>query len=383
MKRLILTGLVLVAFGQLPADAQNRKKVQDDIYYNADDAKKEAEEKAVEQQAYEAEMRRQQEQENANNTSSDYELDYTGEESEYIDYDDDDYTYANRFNRFNSPYYGGSYWAYDPFWYGGGWGYGAGWGWGSGWGIGVGYGGPYWSSYWGWNSWYGYPGFYSVWNSPYYGGWGYGGWGYGGGYYNGFYDGYYAGAYNNGIGGRSVNYGPRSSMNRYPGSTRASGMRSTNATRSQLRMGNNNGTGEIRQAPNSNGSRSYSERMPSAEAGGRAVERRAPSGGNYSERSYPSENARGIRNQQGAAPRQYNSGGRGTMQQSEVAPQRSERSFQRSEQPSYQRSEPSYQRSQPSYSAPSRSYSAPSSSPGRSSGGGSFGGGSRGGGGRR
>ncbi|HEY9178459.1 MAG TPA: cell envelope integrity protein TolA, partial [Flavipsychrobacter sp.] len=250
MKHIFLTYLLLAVFGSLSADAQS-KKVQDDIYYTAEDAKRDAEAAEKERQAMEEARAKRAAEREANGNTAGYE---SGDE-EYIDYDDDDYYYTNRFNRFNGPYVGASYWAYDPFfwsnpWYGGGF---NAWGWGPSWGVGVGFGGPYWSSYWGWNSWYGYPGFYSAWNSP----WMYGGgWG---GYYNGFYDGYYAGAYGGVAGGgnvRTVTYGPRSSINRYPGSLRATGTRTgtgtSGGTRGQLRRSS---VGELREAPNN---RNYS-----------------------------------------------------------------------------------------------------------------------------
>lgn len=397
MKRLLLTGMMLVAFGQLTADAQSKKKIKDDIYYTADDAKKEAEETEKDRKAYD-EYRRKQEAENAANSNSDYTVDYgdnNGNQDEYIDYDDDDYSYSNRFNRFNSPYYGGSYWAYDPFFYdpwmmggGGYWGRGWGMGMGPGWGMGmgVGMGGPYWSSYWGWNSWYGYPGFYNAWGSPFYG---WGGWGYGaGGYYHGFYDGFYAGGYGAGVGGRNVTYGPRTSLNRYPGSMRSNATRGgggNNTTPGQLRRG-----GDLGPAQNSNAGRNnYPGRNATAPAvGGRGVERgSAPSRNDmntnerrnsFSERNYSSESRTAPARQQGNIDN-ANRGQQMEQQRSNrfsTQPSRSE--------PSYQRSEPMQQRSQPSYNAPSRSYSSPSSAPSRGGGGGGgFSGGSRGGGGGR
>lgn len=385
MKHIFLTYLLLAVLGLASADAQS-KKVQDDIYYTAEDAQKDAEEAEKERQILEEARRKRAEERKANNSTADYE---SGEE-EYIDYDEDDYYYTNRFNRFNGAYYGASYWAYDPFWYNP-W-YGGGfttWGWGPSWGFGVGYGGPYWSSYWGWNCWYGYPGFYSAWNSP----WMYGGYGgmYGG-YYNGFYDGYYAGAYGgSGISNvRTVSYGPRSSVNRYPGSLRATtgrtGSGMSGGTRGQLRRS----TGELREGTNNRNYSRSATPVSSPSSGIRSTERRG--GTNTTERMDPAEPARNdSRYNSGATnrpSRSYsNTQNDRSYNQAEPAQQAPSRSYQRAEpapqrqQPTYQRSEPSYQRSTPSYNnTPSRSYSSPSSSPSR--GGGSFGGG-RSGGGRR
>jgi len=362
MKHIFLTYLLLATLGAVSADAQS-KKVYDDIYYTADDAKKDAEAAEKERQAIEEARRQRAAEREANGDNTGYE---SGEE-EYIDYDDDDYYYANRFNRFSGPYYGASYWAYDPFywdpWWGGGY-YARGWGWGPSWGFSVGYGGPYWSSYWGWNNWCGYPGFYSAWNSPWYYGYGYGG-----GYYNGFYDGYYAGAYGGGINNiRTVSYGPRSSINRYPGSLRA-----TNSPRGggQLRRS----TGEM---PAAGSSRGYSRSRSgiSEPSGASPVERR---GSATSERMNPSSApARsdrynsGVTNRQQSAPSGSwrNSGDRGTYNRNQGEPAQAappSRSYQQAEPArstpsrSYQRSEPSYQRSAPANSAPSRSYSSPGS----------------------
>jgi hypothetical protein len=386
MKHIFLTYLLLAVFGFSVANAQS-KKVQDDIYYTAEDAKKDAEEAEKERLLLEEARAKRAAERKAQSDAMGYE---SGEE-EYIDYDDDEYYYANRFNRFNGLYVGASYWAYDPFfwdpWWGGGY-YARSWGWGPSWGVGVGFGGPYWSSYWGWNCWYGYPGFYSAWNSP----WMYGGYGgmYGG-YYNGFYDGYYAGAYGGGAMSnvRSVSYGPRSSVNRYPGSLRATSGRTgsgmSGGTRGQLRRS----TGELREGTNNrNYSRSASP-VSSPSSGVRSTERR---GGTTTEQMDPAEPARNnSRYNSGATNRPARSYNNNTPNnrsyQAEPAQQAPSRSYQRSEpaqqrsQPSYQRSQPAYQqRSTPSYNTPSRSYSSPGSSPSR--GGGSFGGG-RSGGGRR
>ncbi len=383
MKHIFLTYLLLAVFGSFSADAQS-KKVQDDIYYTAEDAQKDADAAEKERQAIEEARAKRAAERRTQRDAMGYE---SGEE-EYIDYDDDEYYYANRFNRFNGPYYGANYWAYDPFfwdpWWGGGY-YARGWGWGPSWGIGVGYGGPYWSSYWGWNCWYGYPGFYSAWNSPWYGGYGYGG------YYNGFYDGYYAGAYGGGSIGnvRTVSYGPRSSINRYPGSQRATSGRTgsgmSGGTRGQLRRS----PGELRNASdNRNYSRSESP-VSSPSPGIRSSERRGSTNtGNYNGNEPARNDNRYNSGATNRPARNYNTNDNNrSYNQVEPAQQAPSRSYQRSEpaqqqrpQPSYQRSEPSYQRSQPSYnSTPSRSYSSPGSSPSRS-GGGSFGGGSRSGG---
>lgn len=380
MKHIFLTYLLLAVLGSFSADAQS-KKVKDDIYYTAEDAQKDAEAAEKERQALEEARAKRAAEREAQRSEMGYE---SGEE-EYIDYDDDEYYYANRFNRFNGPYVGASYWAYDPFfwdpWWGGGyyargWGMGPGWGWGPSWGVGVGFGGPYWSSYWGWNSWYGYPGFYSAWNSP----WMYGGYG---GYYNGFYDGYYAGAYGGGAMGnvRTVSYGPRSSINRYPGSLRSTtgrtgtGSGMSGGTRGQLRRSS---AGELREAPNRNYSRSAAP-VSSPSSGIRSAERR---GGNTTEQYNSSEPARNNNRYNNGATqspaRSYDNTPNSRSYQAEPAQQAPSRSYQRAEpaqrsQPSYQRSEPSYQRSQPSYN----------SSPSRSGGSNFGGGGGRMGGGRR
>lgn len=389
MKYILLTGLLVLSAGQMTVDAQSRKSVKDDIYYTAEDAQKDADAAEQERIAREEARRKRAAEESANSYNSTDGNDYYGGDNggEYIDYDDDDYTYANRFNRFNGPYYGGSYWAYDPFWgnpwYGGGY-------WNRGWGMGmgVGFGGPYWSSYWGWNSWYGYPGFYSVWNSPYCMGWGYGNWGYGGGYYAGYYDGFYSGAYaGNGFAGNGRTYGPRSSINRYPGSARSTGSRTGNTIPGQLRRSST--AGELRQAPSSN--RNYSGRYipPAENRSGNAVERSAPSRGGVTERTYNNgsnstaapSNSREYRSR---PTRQYNNQNTGSYSNgNSTQQQRSEPSYsqpQRS-QPSRSYSQPSQQRSTPSYSSPSRSSGGGSFGGGRSGGG--FSGGSRGGGGRR
>lgn len=371
MKQLVIAGWILFTAASASDAFAQKKKVQDDIYYTAEDAKRDAEQAEQERLAQEEARRKIIAQQEADRQNSDEPV-----TDEYIDYDDDDYTYTNRFNRFNGPYYGGSYWAYDPFWYNS-W-YGPSWGWGygyaPGWGISVGYGGPYWSSYWGYNCWYGYPGFYSAWNYPYYGGWG--GY-YGGGYYNGFYDGYYAGAYNGGVAKRNVAYGPRTSLNRYPGSLRGTqnGGQVPGGGRGQLRTAPVNESGNYRgryTAPSTSPGNTERRGIPdngdmrrdngSYNQGNPGTRENIGSRDNNAEYSRPSRNDNN--NQQRAEP----------------SYQRAEPSYQRAE-PAQQRAEPSYQRSQPSYqrSEPSRNYSSPSqSSPSRS--GGSFGGGSRSGG---
>ena len=248
MKRILFLGLMLMTLGTSSAIAQ------DDIYYNSEDAKKDA-------QTYTEPERRANAPQDRYDDGT-YQSEYqdnntvrTDESDEYVDYSDD--SYASRFRRFNGPMYGmgyynsfyNPYW-YDPFW-GGGWGYTPGWSIsiGTGWGY-----GPYWSSGWGWNTWYGYPGFYSAWNSPYCG-WGYGGgygWGGGyGGYGMGYWNGYYAGVYGAGS-GRAINYGPRQSLNGIrnnigtrPGSVYSGGrsaMPLNGDRRGGLRMAENNDT---------------------------------------------------------------------------------------------------------------------------------------------
>ena len=151
---------------------------------------------------------------NRNNNNDDSYSDY--------DYYSEDYTYASRIRRFNSPYRGMSYYDFaytDPYWYGSGfnaynpfydpfsYGYGSGFyrpGFYTGLSIGLGWGNPFFSPY------AGYGGF----NSPY----GYGGGlfgyrnGFNNGYYNGFYNGYYANGGNYDrypANYRPRNYGPR------------------------------------------------------------------------------------------------------------------------------------------------------------------------------
>ncbi|MCB0696947.1 MAG: hypothetical protein KDC07_06265, partial [Chitinophagaceae bacterium] len=339
MKHILLTGLLIAALGHVDSYAQG-KKVVDDIYYTADDAAKDADEAAKERDAIDAARRKRAEERQANNTAD-------GDQGEgtYIDYDDDDYNYATRINRFYNPYFGASYWAYSPSfwynpWYGGGY-YGSSWGFGYGWGMGYGY---YGNPYWGYG--FGYPGYYSGWYSPY---WGYGGYGYGGyygGYYNGFYNGYYAGAYDNGSKSYSNrSYGPRSSINRYPGSLRASGRSTTGyGSRGQLREAN----------AGTSANRNYSGRYIAPSSSSSANERRSISnserGSSNIGRSYSNTNERGS----GSRSERYGSPSQGSRSES----QRSNYGYNRpSSEPSNNYSQPSQQRSEPSYnSTPSRSY---------------------------
>jgi hypothetical protein len=99
-------------------------------------------------------------------------------------YDEYDYDYATRINRFYYPYggfgyydpfyYPYAYYGFSPFYYGFGWGWGAGfgigWGWGAGWGYPWYYGG-YYGGYHGWynhgGGYYGVGGGFSAGTNPY------------------------------------------------------------------------------------------------------------------------------------------------------------------------------------------------------------------------
>lgn len=211
MKRLLMIGFgaSLLAIG----GAHAQKGYVDDIYYNGDQAKKDAQEQAKHQKnnAGRQEANDQSNYGNYDDNYAQYDGGYYDDDS-YIDYDDDSYT--SRIRRFYYPMSGVGYWGsvYSPFWaspfyfnpyYGwGGW-YNPGFGFsiGMSWG-----GGPYWSNGWGMSTWFGYGGF-SSWYMPY-GGY-YGGWG--GGYWNGYYAG--MNDAHHGWNRPSVNYGPRGNRN--------------------------------------------------------------------------------------------------------------------------------------------------------------------------
>ncbi len=134
------------------------------------------------------------------------------------DYDDSDFGYAARINRFHRPVYGYSYYdsyytnlywyTYDPYYYGSSI-YGNSWCpyYGNSWSPWYSYGG--WSYGWGWNNPYYTPAYYGGWN------YGYGGsyWnGYNNGYWNGYNDGLASGGYYNTYDGNSgIYYGHRGS----------------------------------------------------------------------------------------------------------------------------------------------------------------------------
>lgn len=169
----------------------------------------------------------------SNNTYSDY------------DYYSDDYTYATRIRRFNSPYRGLSYYDFaytDPYWYGSGFNaynpfydpfsYRP--GFYSGLSLGLSFGNPFYSPFYGG----GYGGLYN----PY----GYGSFynGYRNGFYNGFYNGYYA---NNGLyeryptNYRSRNYGPRTERSVVPVDRNTAGGRRIDNTNGSNRVADNPG----------------------------------------------------------------------------------------------------------------------------------------------
>jgi hypothetical protein len=208
MKRLLLTGLLLLGMGQMVSFAQT-----DDIYFNSSDIEKQKQEDKInaEQQAR---QRAQGEDNysssgNANSGEGNYQSYGKSYDNDgYIDYDNDNY-YSTRIRRFNYPFYNMGYYSafYNPYWYDPYW-YDPYWGWSAwnrpGFNVSFGYG-PYWNSYWSWYTWYGYPAYYSSWNYPYYAN------PYGS-YYTGYWNGYYAGMYGN-YGTKSVSYGPRNSTN--------------------------------------------------------------------------------------------------------------------------------------------------------------------------
>lgn len=403
MKRLLLTGIVLLGLGVSSAIAQS----DDDVYYNSKDAKKDAEKYT--EPARESSQTQDRYDDGSNRNYDNGNTVSTDEGDEYSEYDSDDYSYASSMRRFNSPMYGMGYYGgwYNPYWNNPYWGMSPGWGWGSGWSIGIGYGsgfgygGPYWSSGWGYNAWYGYPGWGSYWNSPYCGyGWGGGYYGWGG-YGAGYWNGYYAGAYGYGA-GRVVNYGSRYSMN----GNRNNNIRRPSNSISRTPVGTNN-SGQrpngLRTTNNDNGGRRATMlendrnggRMNTGTNGtGTRVDR--PTRG-----SFTNTDGRTLNNaSQGTRPaRTYNDGGgrgQGTRIESNGRLPRVEGSQRagRSEGVRMQNSAPRQQSVQPSggrsyspgNSGGSRGSSFGGSSGGgsRSSGGGSFGGGgSRGGGGRR
>jgi len=135
-------------------------------------------------------------------------------------YEDSDYAYASRINRFHryntwnyyDPFYTNMYWYnYDPYFYGVSiysscwpsynWYWGNNWGWNWGWNYGWGWNNMYGANYyggWGWN--YGWG-----WNNPYWNG-------YNNGYWNGFNDGLaYGGYYNTFDSNSGIYYGHRGS----------------------------------------------------------------------------------------------------------------------------------------------------------------------------
>lgn len=410
MKRFLLTGVLFLSVGQFLAHAQNNSRTTytDDIYYGADDAKKNAEKEAEAEEARRAKAAEAAAARNENTYTSSgddavadgnyesYNRSYESDGDEYIDYNDDDYYYSSRMRRFNSNYYGFGYYTpfYDPFWYDP-W-YSPWYGPRSGVSVSIGWGGPYWSSYYGMSGWYGYPGFYSAWNYPYYAGWGgyYGGWG---GYYGGYYDGYYAGAYGGNV--RSVQYGPRTSFNgprngyrrdAYSGgggslrsSTSGAGPRQVLRTAPDQHGATDNyrgratNNGDLR-----NADRSVSS--PDRSFSGNDMRMR-----NRFDNNAGSNDNRGAEQQQIQAAPQPRAERRGRFfqnlnnafsndnsgQRAQPASEQRARQQMQSEQPA-QRYEPAQQRqAEPSYQR-----STPSSSPSR---GGSMGGGSNGGGGRR
>lgn len=212
MKRFFFAGMafVLCASGG-HAFAQNNGSYTDDVYYNASQAEKDAQQ-AAQQPADDSENENYYNSSGQDNSydgsnAADYN-DYDGGNG-YIDYDDDSYTM--RMRRFYYPMNGVGYWGsvyspywndpffYNPYYSWGGW-------YTPGFSMSFGYG-PYWSSGWGCNTWYGYGGFNS-WYYPYYG------YGYGSGYWNGYYAGLYDAGYGNHYSpSRSLNYGPRGARN--------------------------------------------------------------------------------------------------------------------------------------------------------------------------
>ncbi len=382
MKRFLLTGMLFLATGQFLAFAQDkgRSTYVDDIYYTADDAKKEAEAEAAQAAARRA--ANAQDERTYTSTGEDavmaddydsYNRSYGSDGDEYIDYNDDDYYYSSHIRRFNGNYGFGYYTPYyDPFWYSSWyspWYYPY-----SGFSVSVGWGNPYYP-YYGCSAWYGYPGFYSAWNYPYYTGWG----GYYGSYYAGYYDGYYSGAgmYGN---GRSVQYGPRTPFN-----APRSGVRRESNTSGNLRstqpVGNSGPREVMRSAPQQRMNNGMSDR--------------AANDNMRSDRSYNSSdmrmrssdqindvrNNRAAQNEPQAAPQRserrnrfFNNLSNAFSNGNNRQPQRSSPVMERSRQAE---SQPVYRQAQPSYQQPSYQRSAPaSSSPSRSSGG-SFGGGGR------
>jgi hypothetical protein len=259
MKKLIYTGLLLFC-GTVAATAQAYK---DDIYYNGSQARKDADAQAASNRQSGSTQQNNTTDYNNNNNNNNNNSSYNGNgsdnnsyTSDYIDYDDDDYSYSTNLSRFgNNSFYNRGYYSSfnNPYWYSPTW-VDPYWGW-SPWyrptmSIGFGFGGgPYWNSYWGWQTWWGFGGFGSYWNTPMYaGGWGMGygmGWGMGCGYYGSYWNGYYAGVYGGypyGGGGRNygrpVTYGPRYSMNSVANNNlRSSGFTNGAGNRSTLRDG--------------------------------------------------------------------------------------------------------------------------------------------------
>lgn len=253
MKRILLTGLLLMGIGQIAAFAQN-----DDIYFNSSDlekqkqedrerAQKEARQRA-EDSTYYSQSGNYNDQYNNNDQGGDYQsYNRSYDNDGYIDYSNDDYYYSSNINRFNYPFYNMGYYSsfynpysYNPYWYDPYWGWSP-W-YRPGFSISFGYG-PYWNSYWGWYTWYGYPSYYSYYNYPCYGSF------YGDPYYSGYWNGYYAGLYNNSY-HKPITYGPRNSTNyayntnirttdlRRPLNTTTGGLRESNGNRISQPAGN-------------------------------------------------------------------------------------------------------------------------------------------------
>lgn len=215
MKRFFFAGMAFALCALCGhAFAQNNGGYTDDVYYNASQAEKDA------QQAAEQSFTDSRNDNYYNSSGQDNQYDRSGAQAyndddngnEYIDYDDDSYTM--RMRRFYYPMSGIGYWGsvyspywndpffYNPYYSWGGW-------YTPGFSLSFGYG-PYWSSGWGCNMWYGYGGFNS-WYYPYYPYYGYG---YGSGYWNGYYAGLYDGGYGNYYApSRGLNYGPRGARN--------------------------------------------------------------------------------------------------------------------------------------------------------------------------
>jgi hypothetical protein len=96
MKNLFLIGVVLFS-SFLEAEAQSGSTYQDDIYYTAEDARRDAQKKAKKKRNNSQESNASADNYDPNNGNYDAlnDQDFIYDNTSYIDYDDDDYTYSS------------------------------------------------------------------------------------------------------------------------------------------------------------------------------------------------------------------------------------------------------------------------------------------------